>query len=526
MISSIFAWLDPTRGKTTIAATIETDLTDPAWAQTGPVAVADNGDGTYRISDDGTSGAAQRYVAASAAYEYNHPVALVVDVVPDALDWLRIALDGSAVDIYVNGSTGAHTVASGSPTVTATAISGGYRFTITYTPTASLVVQLQPTDSDVTTTSTLASSETAADVEIVSVTQVRMSAHDSQVATAPASQLADGDQEAAGTTDWTAINATLSKQAGSPGGSGSQVLRVANSGAAAGYAHQTDSAIQEGDTVTVTGWARSQDGVGAPRVSLGSTTIWTGSTSTSWAQFSGTVTAPAANSGQLRLLNTTTGAGDAVEFDDLVITVRRALDMTQATDASMPVVSSDTIPGIGYDGVDDDMATAMAQASYDFLHDGTGATWFVVFRPRDVATGGYMLSTCLSFSQVGVRAQVLAGAVAVRISNGTGVALADASSVALVDDTLYVLAVTMTGTTLACELHEVGGSSSSFSDPSFTGSPSAADSTGKLYLGNSSNGTAPLAADINELVIYREALGAGQRNQVVGYLVAKYAGVA
>jgi hypothetical protein len=96
--------------------------------------------------------------------------------------------------------------------------------------------------------------------------------------------IVDGYMELSGTSNWTAGNsATLSKQTGTPH-SGTQCLRVtAATGVADPYTYQANQTV--GFSYLTTGWARS-DGVSVPKVlDGGGTTLWTGTTSTSWQQF-------------------------------------------------------------------------------------------------------------------------------------------------------------------------------------------------------------------------------------------------
>jgi len=99
--------------------------------------------------------------------------------------------------------------------------------------------------------------------------------------------LADNDMETVGVADWTAINsATLTKETTSPY-EGSQVLKVAYSSVSTPRAQQ--SILTIGAKYQITGWARS-NGVNPPRVYDGGTTLWTGTTSTSWQEFNLIVT--------------------------------------------------------------------------------------------------------------------------------------------------------------------------------------------------------------------------------------------
>jgi hypothetical protein len=384
-VSSLFAWLDPTRGKTEIDATIVKDLSDPAWTKSGPLVVTSNGDGTYQFSDDGTGGTATRLAQDAIDVQLNHPATLVFDVKPDALSWFRFRVDGGGTIVYLNGTTGAHTVGAGSPSVSSVAISGGYRFTVTFTATSSALTQLYPTDSDATANSTLASGQDALDVEIVSITQTRLSNWDDQVRTNP-------------------------------------------------------------------------------------------------------------------------------------------LDMTQAVDASMPVVSSDTPPRIGYDGVDDCMQTALAPSNYSFLHNGTGGTIVFVVRPNDVAAAAVQLypNTSSGPGVPGVRPRLAAGSAQLDVDVHDGsVAIASTLSTAFTAGRKYIVIVRFVSTSLKTQwLDELGGTDTQ--EDATVSAPTAADSD-LFTIGANAAGTANFAdADFGDILLFSEYLSDGQVNQVVTYLKSKW----
>jgi hypothetical protein len=126
--------------------------------------------------------------------------------------------------------------------------------------------------------------------------------------------LTDGDMEAADTSAWTVVNnATLSKEAGLPSGSGTQVLRVA-------YVDTNNPAASQANTLTVgktyraRGYGRGDGTNGQPRVLDPSGSInWTGTTSATWQYFD--IIGTAGNTSVL-CRNNTTGAGWA-EFDNI-----------------------------------------------------------------------------------------------------------------------------------------------------------------------------------------------------------------
>jgi hypothetical protein len=126
----------------------------------------------------------------------------------------------------------------------------------------------------------------------------------------------DGDMEAVGVADWNAGGgATLTKVAGSPGGSGSQVLQI--DGVTNCFAYPVISALPAvGTKVRVSGWARG-DGSSAPEVQNNSAVyiIWTGTSSTSWQYFDVVWTVI---SGTDLLLRCTDDSGH-VQFDEVSV---------------------------------------------------------------------------------------------------------------------------------------------------------------------------------------------------------------
>ncbi|PWU23406.1 hypothetical protein C5B42_03175, partial [Candidatus Cerribacteria bacterium 'Amazon FNV 2010 28 9'] len=125
----------------------------------------------------------------------------------------------------------------------------------------------------------------------------------------------DGNMEQSGTSYWTAGNsATLSKDSGSPH-TGTQDLKVARNGVNNPYASQTGVMIS-GRTYHVTGFLKS-DGNATPTVSAGTTTEFTGTTSTSYQSVDITFVAPSTN--DLRLGATTSTGTQFAQFDDFVV---------------------------------------------------------------------------------------------------------------------------------------------------------------------------------------------------------------
>jgi hypothetical protein len=130
--------------------------------------------------------------------------------------------------------------------------------------------------------------------------------------------LADGDMEKSGTTDWGSGDATLSKETTSPkeGSRNLKVLATVQAGAQQPRATQA-GIFTIGNTYRAQGWVRS-DGTQIPKLISSPTTIFTGTSSTSWQRIDAEFTAGEA---AIRLLfDVTDPAGtEYVEWDGMTI---------------------------------------------------------------------------------------------------------------------------------------------------------------------------------------------------------------
>lgn len=126
-----------------------------------------------------------------------------------------------------------------------------------------------------------------------------------------ANLLVDGDMESAGVADWTVGGATISKQTTDPY-EGSQYMRSVNTGASDNF---RQSVMDVASEYRITGAARSLDGVGRPRIYVG-TWEWYGTTSTEWQTFDVTFTASNTN---IYFYTRDGGVGDGTEWDNLYL---------------------------------------------------------------------------------------------------------------------------------------------------------------------------------------------------------------
>jgi hypothetical protein len=159
--------------------------------------------------------------------------------------------------------------------------------------------------------------------------------------------LVDGNMEGADTSAWTAVNSgTLSKETGTPHG-GSKVLRVAYNTTAAPGAKQ--NILTPGHCYHVTGWARG-DASSSPRVYLGATIPFIGTTSGTWQEVNVYGCADAANF----TLSAVATVGHYSEFDDFAISEVAAVTAAESPsgllDAASLVLGGGTmdVSGTGY----------------------------------------------------------------------------------------------------------------------------------------------------------------------------------
>ncbi len=152
--------------------------------------------------------------------------------------------------------------------------------------------------------------------------------------------LVDGDMEAVGVGDWTAVNsATLTKETADPHG-GTQVLRVARNGVNDPVARQ--AILTTGKIIHIAGWARS-DGNAKPKIHDGFTNFFVGTTSTSWQEID--VVGRAGSTLLSCQAQTSTGV-EYAELDDMIIVeyaIADLLDLTNTGQSNHYMATNATI---------------------------------------------------------------------------------------------------------------------------------------------------------------------------------------
>ena len=125
-------------------------------------------------------------------------------------------------------------------------------------------------------------------------------------------KLVDGDMEAVGVGDWTAVNGTVTKSVDNPH-SGTQAVRITGT-AGSPFVYPAATTTIVGGRYRVTGWARG-DGVSVPIV-WDAVEQWTGTASTDWQYFNVTYTATVTKP---RFYVGGAGIAHWTEFDDVSV---------------------------------------------------------------------------------------------------------------------------------------------------------------------------------------------------------------
>ena len=138
----------------------------------------------------------------------------------------------------------------------------------------------------------------------------------------------DSDMELAGVASWSYYTQTkLTKEPGSPGGSGTQVLRLRRL-LGTNYVRTSPASspnLPGNTTVRIRGWARSDGTITTPRIRVWAspsyTLVWSGTSSTTWQPFDFTYTNSSPGAKSLVLEGDAFGVSGFcwAEFDDIIV---------------------------------------------------------------------------------------------------------------------------------------------------------------------------------------------------------------
>lgn len=228
----------------------------------------------------------------------------------------------------------------------------------------------------------------------------------------------DGRMEYVGVASWAAVDATLTKESGSPSGDGTQVLRVTCT-AATFYATQS-GILTLGHTYRLRGWARSSTASQAPRVLCGLNAGWDGEANTDWQYFD--VVVLCGGNTTLYVGSIGTIVGSWVEFDQIEVI---DLDdpcgsIVQASATAMSWIDPNT-GWVRYDTSSTDRnASNLPNGAFDFLHDGRPFSIAGVFSVTSDSSA--IFGNFNTFTQFGILVLVSpsTGVITIYIANGTG----------------------------------------------------------------------------------------------------------
>lgn len=167
---------------------------------------------------------------------------------------------------------------------------------------------------------------------------------------------------------------------------------------------------------------------------------------------------------------------------DLISTIANRKPIFDETDAALNGQAA-----LVYDSNDDQLVSDEAAGTWAFLHDGSGATLFVVVKCGPSDTGGQLFSTNNS---IGVHVLRTAGggqndALRVVVSNGSGAIFLQTSATDLLQDTDIALIVVRLKSSEANEVEAYINGALVISG-NFTGAPSGSDPSATLRLGATS----------------------------------------
>ena len=218
-----------------------------------------------------------------------------------------------------------------------------------------------------------------------------------------------------------------------------------------------------------------------------------------------------------------TDGGAVASWLDLTNPVRL---LSQATSAARPTLATE-VTALGsqaevtFDDTDDMLVSNAPAAAFKALHDGTGCTVFVVLRPS--AEGVVLTTHNLGASDVGLAIDTKdPDDLRVRIGNGSGTWLANqtSSGSAFAQDQ-GVVATVQHGSGLDRDV-KIFANGTLTDELDYTGSPSTADPTATLHIGNRPTGSVALGGGVAEIILYDRLLSDAERARVEAYLMARY----
>jgi hypothetical protein len=197
-------------------------------------------------------------------------------------------------------------------------------------------------------------------------------------------------------------------------------------------------------------------------------------------------------------------------------------DATQATSGNRPVFKTNILNGkpvVRFDGTDDWMSVPSSTGLFKFLHDGTGATVFVVFLNQTIDTTNRMIldSGGQASSATGFHFEIIGDEWTTRINGG-----AEVINEGIAATSNHRRYVCFHGTSRNPDFY-ARIDDSEVADVDYSSTPSTGNSNYDLNIGRNPRLNARFyGGDIAEIIMYSKILSSDEVEAVEGYLSDKY----
>lgn len=232
----------------------------------------------------------------------------------------------------------------------------------------------------------------------------------------------------------------------------------------------------------------------------------------------------------------TSSAGAVSQWNDKS---GNAYNFVQATATNKPTTGTRTknsLNVIDFDGTTDYMSANTAASVWNFMHNTTGSTVFIVWQPDVISELNWLLDTTNSDALgsagygTSIHQQVTSGQLRQAVNNGSGSAatapVRNNTGGAVAAATYYYVTLKSdpnNATAVNRSLFKINNSADA-GDNTNTGTPSATNASQTLVLGSQALGAfETLNGTVGEIIIYSGVLSGANITLVQNYLAAKWA---